>query len=49
MVQFLKRNGIALLIVCMAVIFVCIGILRNEHTTVWRKAVNICMECIGIG
>lgn len=25
------------------------GIYRGEMNVVWEKAVNICMECIGIG
>ena len=30
-------------------IFLVIGVMRGENTVVWRKAVNICMECIGLG
>lgn len=33
----------------LALAFVVIGTLRGEDTVVWRKAVNICMECIGLG
>ncbi len=26
-----------------------IGIYTDEHTAVLNKAINVCMECIGIG
>lgn len=29
--------------------FIVLGITRGEVETVFRKAVQICMECIGIG
>jgi len=32
-----------------AVIFLGAGVARGEHETVYKKAVNICLECIGIG
>ncbi|MFR9274229.1 MAG: CD1871A family CXXC motif-containing protein [Clostridia bacterium] len=32
-----------------AAFFICIGITRGEAVTVLTKAVNICLECIGIG
>lgn len=31
------------------IIFVIIGIIRQEHLTILKKAINICLECIGIG
>ncbi len=41
----LIRYGILL----MGLSFVFIGIYRNEVGIVLKKAINICLECIGIG
>lgn len=32
-----------------SLLFIGIGIFRTEHLTVLKKAVNICLECIGVG
>ena len=44
-----RKNGIAIGLIALAVVFLTVGVLRNEHTMVWIKAVNVCMECIGLG
>lgn len=36
-------------LVAVGIVFIAIGIAREEHLEVLRKAVNICLECIGIG
>ena len=32
-----------------ALAFIALGIARGEHSEVLKKAVRICLECIGIG
>ena len=35
--------------VVLGVLFLVIGAFQGQFAVVWRKAVMICMECIGIG
>jgi hypothetical protein len=44
----IRRIASLSLLVCGAV-FIVIGIARGDMAAVFRKAVFICMECIGIG
>ncbi|WP_276510612.1 CD1871A family CXXC motif-containing protein [Paeniclostridium hominis] len=37
------------ILLLISIIFIYIGILRNEHLVVLKKAVKICLECIGVG
>ena len=43
------RNLIAFSLILLGFCLIAVGVLRGEHTVIWRKAVNICMECIGLG
>lgn len=49
MTAFLRRNKACLLLVLLGLSFVVIGVWRGEVEVVLRKAVIICMECIGLG
>ncbi|MFR1519269.1 MAG: CD1871A family CXXC motif-containing protein [Clostridia bacterium] len=44
-----RKNFIAGAILIAGLLFILLGIFRGEIQTVLRKAVNICLECIGIG
>ena len=44
-----KRNYIAYGLLAVGLLFIAIGVFRGEAEVVLRQAVNICLECIGIG
>lgn len=44
-----QRNLAAACLLVLGAVFLTVGLLRGEPDTVWRKAANICMECIGLG
>ncbi len=45
----IRDLAVRLAIMAAAVLMVVIGIRNGEARTVFEKAVNICLECIGIG
>ena len=49
MVKFIKENKAALVIICAAAVFLIVGVFNGEAATMFQKATNICLECIGIG
>lgn len=44
-----KRGKIKYFILPLSMIFILTGVMREEHLTVLKKAVAICLECIGVG
>ena len=44
-----KIKIIQVVLFLVAILFIGIGIFRDETYTVFIKAINICLECIGIG
>ena len=47
--SFLRENWRALLLLTLGALFVILGLGLGEGEIVFRKAVNICLECIGLG
>ena len=47
--RFLKANWLPLALMAVGLLLIAMGVWREETELVYRKAVNICMECIGIG
>lgn len=45
----LRSNWITVLFLVVGAVFLSLGIWREEYTVVMNKAINICLECIGIG
>lgn len=42
-------KGLGFLVLGLALVFITVGIFREEVVTVINKATAICMECIGLG
>jgi len=45
----MKAYAPALALLVLGAVFLAVGVWRGEAEVVFRKAVNICMECIGLG
>lgn len=43
------RIAVQCLLCAVAAAFIVVGVLRGEVGTVLKKAVNLCLECIGLG
>lgn len=45
------RNSrlVPILLLAVGAALIALGVLRTEHSTVLKKAIRICLECIGIG
>ncbi|MDY4207400.1 MAG: CD1871A family CXXC motif-containing protein [Lachnospiraceae bacterium] len=44
-----KRWKFQMILMVIAIGIMVYGICRGEVSVVWNKAVNICLECIGLG
>ncbi len=46
--SMMRAYGKYLIMIC-AVGFITFGVVRQEHKEVLQKAINVCLECIGVG
>jgi len=44
-----KTKIVQAAVICVAILFIVLGIIRGEHNVVLSKAIRICLTCIGIG
>lgn len=49
MKNFFIKNKAAVALIMLSAAFIAFGISKGEAGVVFRKAVNICLECVGIG
>ena len=43
------KNRLWLIRAAVGIVFIIVGVMRGEAQIVFTNAVNICLECIGIG
>ena len=44
-----KYTLLRIVLIAAAAVFIIVGFFRGDNDSIFRKAVFICMECIGIG
>ncbi len=49
MKKIINSRYTSLGVIFMSLVFMGFGIYREEYVIVFKKAIRICMECIGIG
>ena len=46
---FFRLKAVRLAVLAVSLLFIGLGLARQEHLDVMQKAVRICLECVGIG
>lgn len=45
----MRKKYVTLVALALSITFIIIGLLQGQNSSVFAKAVRICLECIGIG
>ncbi len=45
----MKKKDITVFLMILALVFITAGVIMGQPASVLNKAVQICMECVGIG
>lgn len=45
----MKQKGKTIIAFVLSVVFIVIGIIKEQNHQVFMKAIKICLECIGLG
>lgn len=48
-IAYIQKAYIKFMILLLSLTFIIVGVIREEQFVVLKKAINICLECIGIG
>ena len=44
-----RQNKVAVILLVLGIVFLCTGAAQGGYQDAFRKAVRVCLECIGIG
>ena len=49
MMDWCRQNKVAVILLVLGIVFLCTGAAHGGYQDAFRKAVRVCLECIGIG
>ena len=49
MMDWCRQNKVAVILLVLGIVFLCTRAAQGRYQDAFRKAVRVCLECIGIG